>query len=147
MLTNTQMKDVVVANLGDLRIYAIQAFLSRLIERKVHSAGIDQYRIKDKVTNTMVTSLDDFIDKMDADSLYPDYFYYSEKMTGDRTHPTAINLSNFEVTLNKHSQEDAIYFEMFGGDSKNILILLNYLSDGDLDLPLKIFEIRLMPKK
>lgn len=144
MLTNAQFKDVIAQNLTDDRIFSIQAFITRLIERKVYGDGIERYRIKDKVTNTLVTSLDDFIAKLDANSMRPDYYYYADKMEGDRVHPTAINLSNFEVHLDEHSPEDGIYFSMFGKGSKNILILVNYLSDADPVLPLKIFEIRLL---
>lgn len=147
MLTNAELKDIIEQNLGDLRIYAIQAFLTRLIERKTFSADIKQYRIKDKVTNTYVTDLADFIAKLDATSLVPDYFYYSDKMQGDRCHPIAINLSNLTVEFDKHSEEDALYFSMYGSGDKNILLLLNYLSDGDTILPLKCYEIRLIDKK
>ena len=149
MMTNSEIKDIIGSNLVDKRIYSIQAFITRLIERKVHGDGIAQYRIKDTKTDTFVSSLDDFIAKLDANSLHPDYFYYSDKMEGDRTHPMAVNLANFEVQLNEHSDEDNIYTQMFGGKGgiKNILLLINYLSDGDLDLPLKIIEIRLLSKK
>ena len=148
MMTNSQVKDVIVANLGDDRIFSIQAFLTRLIERKVHGDGIAQYRIKDTKTDTFVSSLDDFIAKLDANSLHPDYFYYSDKMEGDRTHPMAVNLANFEVQLNEHSDEDNIYTQMFGKSPvKNILLLINYLSDADSVLPLKIFEIKLLAQK
>ena len=74
MLTNSQVKDIITQNLNDDRIFSIQAFITRLLERKVYGDGIEQYRVKDKVTNTMVTSLSDFIDKLDANSLRPDYF-------------------------------------------------------------------------
>ena len=144
MLTNSQIKDIITQNLNDGRIFSIQAFITRLLERKVYGDGIEQYRVKDKVTNTMVTSLSDFIAKLDANSLRPDYYYYADKMEGDRVHPTAVNLSNFEVTLDEHAPEDSIYFSMFGKGSKNILILMNYLSDADSVLPMKIFEIRLL---
>jgi len=147
MMTNADVKDIISQNLADPRIFSIQCFLTRLIERKTYGDGILQYRIKDKVTDTYISSLDDFIAKLDTNSLVPDYFYYSDKMSGDRIHPTAVNLSNFIVTLDEHSQEDAVYFGMFGREDKNILLLLNYLSDGDLVLPLKIFEIRLIGQK
>ena len=147
MMTNSQVKDVIVQNLGDDRIFSIQAFIARLVERKVYGDGIERYRIKDKVTNTEVTSLDDFIAKLDINSLRPDYFYYADKMGGDRVHPTVINLSNFVVTLDEHSQEDNIYFTMFGKGDKNILLLMNYLSDADAVLPMKVFEIRLINTK
>lgn len=144
MLTNTQIKNIIAQNLTDDRIFSIQAFITRLIERKVYGDGIERYRIKDKVTNTVVTSLDDFITKLDVNSIYPDYFYYSSKMEGDRVHPTVVNLSNFVVTFNEHSQEDDIYLTMFGKGDKNILLLINYLSDSDTVLPMKVFEIRLI---
>lgn len=147
MLSNADFKDIIAQNLTDPRIFSIQSFLTRLIERKTHGDGILQYRIKDKITNTFVTSLDDLITKLDAGSLACDYFYYSDKMAGDRTHPTAVNLSNFVVSLDEHSPEDAVYFGMFGREDKNVLLLLNYLSDGDSVLPLKIFEIRLIGQK
>lgn len=149
MMTNSEIKDIIASNMADKRIYAIQAFLTRLIERKVYGDGIEQYRIKDTKSNSFVTSLSDFVTKLDADSLHPDYFYYSDKMEGDRTHPIAVNLANFEVQLNEHSDEDGIYTQVYGGKGsvKNILLLINYLSDGDLDLPLKIIEIRLIAKK
>lgn len=147
MLSNTQIKDVIIQNLGDSRIFAIQAFLTRLIKRNKYDSNIKQYRIYDKVSNTYVVSLNDFISKIDAASLIADYFYYADGLTGDRTHPIAINLSNFTITLDKNSEEDSIYFNMFGSESKNILLLLNYLADGDTILPLKIFEIRLIGQK
>lgn len=144
MLSSADFKDIITANLNDDRIFSIQAFLTRLIERKTFGDGIEQYRIKDKVTDSWVTSLEDFIAKLDANSLKPDYFYYSDKMTGDRVHPTAVNLSNFDIYLNEYSNEDSIYFSMFGKGMKHILLLINYVSDADPDLPLKIFEIRLI---
>lgn len=142
------MKDIIAQNLGDDRIFSIQSFITRLIERKVHGSGIDQYRVKDKVSGAWVTDLDDFIAKLDADSLKSDYFYYADKMEGDRVHPTAVNLSNFEVYLTEHSDEDNIYSQMFGKSPvKNILLLVNYLSDADPVLPMKVFEIKLLSQK
>ncbi|NTW90601.1 MAG: hypothetical protein HGA35_01490 [Erysipelotrichaceae bacterium] len=147
MLTNADIKTIISDNLADIRIFSIQAFLTRLIKREKFGDGILQYRIKDKVTNSFVTDLNDFIAKLDTNSLVPDYFYYSDKMQGDRTHPFAVNISNFTVSLDANSDEDSVYFGMFGRDDKNILLLLNYLSDGDLVLPLKIYEIRLIGQK
>lgn len=144
MLTNAEMRDIVVQNLYDIRIFSIQAFLTRLIKRKIHGNGIEEYRIYDKVTNTNVTSLNDFITKISAKSLHADYFYYSGSMSGDCIHPFAICLSNFTITIDRNSDEDSIYFNMFGSEIKNILLLLNYLSDGDTIIPLKIYEIRLI---
>ena len=144
MLTSSDFKNIITANLNDDRIFSIQAFLARLIERKTYGNGIEQYRIRDRITNSWVTSLNDFIFKLDTNSIKADYFYYSDKMTGDRIHPIAVNLTNFDVYLNEYSGEDIIYFSMFGKGVKHILFLINYISDNDPVLPLKIFEIRLI---
>jgi hypothetical protein len=45
MLTNAQLKAVLVANLTDDRIFAIQMFLTKLILRKVAPFGVSPYRI------------------------------------------------------------------------------------------------------
>lgn len=144
MMTNSHIKNIIIQNLTDNRIFAIQAFIARLLERKVYGDGISRYRVKDKITNSDVTNLTDFINKIDTNSLHPDYFYYSGKMEGDRIHPMSVKLSNFLVTIDEHSQEDDIYFSLFGKGNKNILFLINYLSDGDIVLPMKIFEVRLI---
>lgn len=147
MLTPLDFKNIITNNLTDQRIFSIQAFITRLIDRKTFGGGVEQYRIYDKTTATYVTSLADFITKLDVNSIIPDYFYNADKMTGDRIHPIAINLTNFVIRLNINSDEDNYYHSVYGAgalDNKSILLLANYISDGDLVLPIKLYEIRLI---
>lgn len=147
MSTNSAtFKSIIEQNLSDPRIFAIQSFLSRLIERKKYDDDIPRYRIFDVVTESFVTSLDDFILKLNAQHIFANYYYYSAAMTGDRCHPISVALSNFVIKLDSNSDEDNIYTEMFGKPSDRIMFLLNYLSDSDTVLPLKIFEIKLINK-
>lgn len=143
MLTNASIKTIIQNNLNDDRIFSIQSFITRLIERKTFGDGIEQYRIKNINTDTYITTLADFISNIDVTKLNAQYYYNSEKMGGDRVHPFMAYIGNYEVELNKHSEEDSIYFSMFGGNNK-IMFLLTYISDGDTVLPIKIIEIKLV---
>lgn len=144
MLTPAGIKTIIENNFNDDRVFAIQSFVANLIERKVFSDGINRYRIKDTNDNTYVTSLDDFITKIDVTKLKIGYHFASEKMTGDRIHPFFVTINNLEVQPNDYATEDIEYFNMFGGNKKKIMFLLNYISDYDTILPIKIFEVKLI---
>ena len=144
MLTPADFKTIITSNLNDDRIFAIQAFLTRLIARTQFGDGINQHRLKDTVTGNYVTSLADFITKLDATNIKPDFYYYAGDMAGDRNHPIAVTLSNFEIELNEHSNEDNIYLAHYGKEARHIMLLINYLADGDTILPLKIYDVRLI---
>lgn len=142
MITNTSLKSIIVNNLNDIRITSIALFLQELIERKDPIEEQYRYRVYDNVAKRYITSVDDFKNSIDPDSLKLAYFYNSDKMTGDRVHPLIANVGNFSIKLEKFIPEDNKYFEFFGPVTR-ISFLINYLSDGDADLPLKIFEVRL----
>lgn len=144
MLTPANVKTIITANFSDDRIFSIQSFISRLIERKRFSDGINQYRIKNINDGTYVTTLADFITKIDDTKLFAEYQYNSAAMSGDRTHPFVATIGNLEIELNKHSAEDEIYFTMFGQEAKKIMFILNYTSDADTVLPIKILEVKLI---
>lgn len=144
MLTTTELKTIITQNFDDIRITSIVLFIDRLLERGFHGGGINQYRIKNLTTDTYITNLTEFLTAIDPNQIDMDYFYFSDKMTGDRTHPIAVILKNFEVEISNLASEDDTYIRMFGSKSKRIMFLMNYLSDGDTVLPLKIIEIRLI---
>lgn len=143
MLTKTNLKTIIVNNLNDIRITAIALFINRLISRNKYDGNIPQYRIKNIINNTYVTNLTDFSSNIDANSLIMDYYFNSDKITSDRIHPFTVILGNYIVELNPNSEEDSFYTSIYGNSSK-IILLMNYLADGDITLPLKIFEIKLI---
>lgn len=146
MLTAAGIKTIIENNFADDRIFAIQSFIYRLIERKTYGDGINQYRIKNTNTNTYITSLADFLTNIDTTKLVAEYHYFCDRMGGDRAHPFYAVMENYEVELNRFSKEDSIYFNMFGENNKNIMFLFNYLADADPTLPIKIFEVKLVSK-
>jgi len=143
MLTNAIAKTTLVDNLNDIRISAIMLFLERLIERKVHGGGINQYRIKNKLTDTYITSLADFILAIDEAELTYDFNYSGDKAEADRLRSLIIIPNNFIIELDSHTDEDDLYFSRYGKSVNRIMFLLNYMNDGDTVLPLKVFDIRL----
>lgn len=144
LITSAQLKDVLDKNFADIRTTSILLFVRDLLERKTHGGGIQQYRLKNKATDAYITTVDEFIAAIDADSLKMTYYRFSEKMGGDRIHPFAVIVDNIEVELTEHSEEDSNYTVTFGMKANRVMFLLNYLSDADPELPLKVFEIRLV---
>ena len=71
-------------------------------------------------------------------------YQHTDRMAGDRTNPTVVVLQNFVVELTPHSKEDSYYTGSYGSGEKKIMFLVNYISDGDEVLPLKIFSVRLI---
>lgn len=141
-ITSQQVKDILVQNFADIRITSITLFLEKLIERKSFSEGIEQYRITDSVTNSKVTSLTDFIAKLDPGTLNTDYFYDIAVQGNGHVHPLAVVPTNFKVELTEHSEEDVLFTRRYGKVSR-ICFIVNYLSDGDTELPMKILDVRL----
>jgi hypothetical protein len=146
MLTNTALKTLITKNFADVRCTAILLFIRDLVERKKFGGGIEQYRLFNKTSGQYITSVTDFMASIDDTALTMSYFYNSDTMTGDRVHPFKVVLDNIEVRLNPNSADDD-QFTMMVGMPNRIMFLMNYLSDADNDLPLKIFEVRLISEK
>ena len=144
MMTTTEMKAVLTANMSDVRILAIQLYLTDLIEREKHGDGMERYRIVNTNTGSRVTSLDDLVSQIDPTKLHMAHYAHTDRMAGDRTNPTVVILNNFSVELSEHAKEDTQYTSMYGSGNKRIMFLVNYISDGDEVLPLKIFSVRLV---
>jgi hypothetical protein len=148
MLSKAQLKTILSDNLNDDRIFFAQAFLEALIAREKYDSNINQYRIKDSLTNSYVTSLSDFITKLNANSLKYGYDYKCKSLDVDKTNPFILIPSNFTVELSIHSEEDSLYFGLYGKGQNNngqmkINFYVNYLADTDPTLPLKVTNIRL----
>lgn len=138
------MQQILFKNFQDIRISAIQLYIQRLLRRNKFSAGVSEYRIRNLLTGEYVTTMAEFETLMSTQPLTMSYHFNSDKMTGDRTHPVLVVLDNLQVELTPNSSEDEIYINSFGRLVNRIAFSLNYLSDGDLDLPIKIFEVKLV---
>ena len=143
MITNAEVKETLIKNFADIRISGITLFINKLIDRGDVIEGLERYRIKNLSTGTRITTLDEFIAAIDPDKLTAEYYRYSDKMTGDRTHPFSVTLDNFSVDLDISMKEDAWFARTAYTGTYKIMFLVNYTSDYDEGLPLKIFEIKL----
>lgn len=147
MLNKTQLVTLLSDNLTSSKVLSAQAFLDSLIERQKYDVSIPQYRIKDSVTNTRVTSVSDFISKLSTTDLKYSYDY-NAKFELDKMGPLLLFPTNFTVELIKNCEEDSLYFGKFGSGlnsdgNMQLIFVMNYLADTDDVLPLKIITIRL----
>ena len=143
MLNPTELKAVIVQNLNDPRLFSFQLFVTKLLDRKVYGDGIPQYRITNTLTDQPVTSMADFIAAIDPASLKPEAVKNADALTGDRLHPFRVILDNLKVSVHRLSKEDSDYI-VSGKDDFKMALYINYLSDADADLPLKVFSFRLI---
>lgn len=138
------MQQILYKNFQDVRISAIQLYIQRLLRRNRVSAGVNEYRVKNIVTGEYVTSMNEFETLMSTQDLTMSYHFNSDRMSGDRTHPVLVVLDNLQVELNPDSPEDELFINNYGRLVNRIAFSLNYLSDGDEDIPVKIFEVKLV---
>ena len=138
------MQQILYKNFQDVRISAIQLYIQRLLRRNRVSAGVNEYRVKNIITGEYVTSMNEFETLMSTQDLTMSYHFNSDRMSGDSTHPVLVVLDTLQVELNPNSNEDEIFINTYGRLVNRIAFSLNYMSDSDLDLPVKIFEVKLV---
>ena len=138
------MQRILYKNFQDVRISAIQLYIQRLLRRNRVSAGVNEYRVKNIITGEYVTSMNEFETLMSTQDLTMSYHFNSDRMSGDRTHPVLVVLDNLQVELNPNSPEDELFINNYGRLVNRIAFSLNYLSDGDEEIPVKIFEVKLV---
>lgn len=145
MITQERVKELLQLNLRDERMTASVLFIKGLIARKKHGAGIEQYRILNKTTGQWITTVDQFIDQLQADKLFLAYPYEGEKLQGDRVTGFLVTLDNYEIVWNNVARSDDLFSGIFDlGSQKYFQFYLIYMNDGDLDLPLKISYTKLV---
>lgn len=141
MLSNAQLVTLLATNLNDDRMLSIQAYLTRIIDRKVYGSGIPQYRVLNTVTGAYITSLDMFINAIHPDHISVDYYRRTTQTTvGDVIHPALVLLEQFVVEILEYSDEDDIYSSVVGVGTRGIAFILSYMNESE---PLKISDIKL----
>lgn len=142
MLSNTQIKQLIIDNLNSPFCFPMALFLTKLIQRDTTKFNTpDLYRIKDVNTNTDVTSLSDFISKID-DTKFEynvNISSYSNNMIG-----VIVKMMNFEVTLKETHVQDSPFTSIFGIGKHRVCFHLAYARDNDATLPMKISNIVLL---
>jgi len=144
MLTKSQIVTIIQNNLNHDSMYPIQLYLTKLIERENYGNGIERYRIYNSLTNSYITSLNDFISKITASEIEP-YIDFSLK-NENYTQSVNIKLKNFIVDLNKYSLDDEDLIITFGKElSKQIVFVMSNSNSTFINsLPLVIYEVKLV---
>jgi hypothetical protein len=145
LLTQTQLKSILLDNFNDIRIAAISFYMNRLISRVTFGGGIEQYRIYNTVTDSYITDLPSFLNAIDEAHIHANYAYSTEEHSVEKTHPIQVTLTNLIVKLDNHATDDSYYHSLVGYNTagNKLTFTINYLSDGDDVLPLKIINIKL----
>lgn len=145
MITQERTKQLIQLNLRDERATASALFIRGLLARKKHGSGIEQYRIRNTSTGQWITTLDEFINQLEADKLFLSYPYEGEKLQGDRVTGFLVTVDHYEVVWNKVARSDDPFSGIFDlGSQKFFQFYLIYMNDGDVDLPLKISYTKLV---
>ncbi len=153
MITNADIKQILVNNFNDIRMGAIQLFVKGLLERNNPGGGIDQFRIYNNQTDEYITSVDDFVAAIDEAFIIAKFDYYAKVEKGDTGHPISVTLTNLDVRVDRFGDALDNWLLQTYGNSKSIYndhvyvkkinFSLTYLMDTDPALPLKIFGVRL----
>lgn len=145
MITYARVQQLLQLNLRDERVTSAVLFIQTLIERKNYGGGIERYRIKNKTTGNWVTSVEEFIDQIDANHIKMAYPYEGEKLQGDRITGFLVDLTNFEVQWTYESPADRPFLTFFDvACQRYFQFYLTYLNDGDEVIPLKISYTKLV---
>lgn len=145
MITKARVKELLQLNLQDERATATALFIQNLIQRKSHGSGIAQYRIINTLTDQWITSLDEFISTIDAESLFLSYPYEGERLSGDKVTGFLVTIDHYEVLWDTNSKSDKDFGSAFDLNSQKLFqFYLVYMNDGDLDVPLKVSYVKLV---
>ena len=144
-MTKQELKDLLILNLESIKTYGAQVKVRDLIERGIDDPNISNFRVFDTTTDSHVTSLDDFKNKIDADMIMEDFH-----RTGNSNYGVfngcsfTVTLGNFVVDINEHTSKDQWYAMTYGVGFRRIQFTLNYLNDADDIQPLKVQEVKLV---
>jgi len=144
MLTNAQLKQLIIDNLNSAFSFPVTFLLHQLITRTppITSDLNLNYRVKSVSgsTTTNITSINDFINALDENqfALSLSTSTYNDNIIGIR-----ILLKNIYCYLYEDLPSDSSLTNTFGVGKFNIAIHMAYMRDADTVFPLKISNITL----
>lgn len=145
MITKERTKEMLQTNLRDERMTSSALFINTLIERDQHGSGIERYRIKNTTSGEWVTSIEQFVDEIDAGSIRLEYPYEGERLQSDRVTGFLVCLDNFKVEWSFAAKSDKPFASFFDMTSQvKFMFFICYMNDGDTDVPLKISSTKLV---
>lgn len=146
-MNNAEIVSTIQANLSDKRMYGIQLFIERLLTRTHYGNGIEQYRVRNKTTNALITNLAGLSAAIAADKITASFPYNGEGMSSDRVVGFDVTLSNLQVEFSPHADDDAFFSQYYSfdkGQKYGFMFHIAYMNDGDETVPLKVYYVRLV---
>lgn len=144
MLTEAEVKTILLDNLAHMKAQAINLFIKKLLKRDTLNSSIDIHRVKNTVTNTNITTMDEFYAAIDENHLVQNYNFNQSIDPDCFIHGFVVILKNIVVTLDKNSPDDIGWISKYGPDVTNLCFSLRYLNDGDEVIPLRITDVWLV---
>lgn len=144
MLTNAQLKQLIIDNLNSPYSFPVTFLLHQIITRTpAITTDLNlNYRVKaaSGSTATNITSVSDFINALDENkfTLSLSTSQYNDNIIGIR-----ILLNNIFCYLSEDLPSDSSLTNNFGVGQFNIAVHMAYMRDADSTLPLKISNITL----
>ena len=138
-MTDAQIKTLVADNLASDKLYGTQLYLTNLIERKSFDAAIPRYRLR--YNDADITSLSALIDAIAASAVKitaSSAYYSAAALCGI---PVVVSFPQITATLDSRFESDAALAMQNGAGTFTLCFVMNYVNDGDSDLPLKILNV------
>jgi hypothetical protein len=142
MLTNAQLKQLIIDNLNSPYSFPVTFLLHQIITRTpaITTDSNLNYRVKavSGLTTTNITSVNDFINALDENqfTLALSTSQYNDNIIGIR-----ILLNNIFCYLSEDLPSDSSLTNTFGVGKFIITIHMAYMRDTDANLPLKITNV------
>ncbi len=137
MITDTELKAIIIENLNNFMMYGIQVNLLSLIDRGPDTGSIPRYRLK--YNGADITTWADLLAKISLSGITV------TPSTRPSMFPTAaVEFNNISVALNDLSPADARWLSTFGNNVSKLVFDMANVYDADLVLPLKITRINLI---
>ncbi len=144
MTLKSQIVDLAVAGLTDVRCAGIVLSLEDLIERPSFGGGIPQYRIQRRSDDTYITNLSEIAAEITLANVGIIYSLTDHGSSfKDKCKPVRVALKSLKVTLMDGVDDDNYYTLVYGRGVDTIVLTLGYLGDADQTNPLKIIDMAL----
>ncbi len=125
--------------------YPIYLFLNELIKRNNYTQASGLYRVMNSTTNNAIASVEEFLDALSPTSVVA-RFNFNASFDASIPRSLHVTASNLIVKLDSTNSDDQIWLEKYGSKATYVRFYMNYLTDLDSAIPLKVCDIRLVSK-
>lgn len=141
MTLKADLAAAAVTALQDIRCAAARLCIEDVLKRRKFSASIPEYRVYVRGTQTPITSFDQFLTHITETNITMTYdLGFVGNNYEDKCKPVTILINNLEARFMTGIDEDNYFTTRYGVGASIFTITLNYVSDNDTLVPLKVIE-------